>query len=178
MKILVITGSPHKKGTSALLADEFIAGANSAGHSVTRFNAAFEKVNPCIACDNCYIKGACVHDDSFTKLIPELVSTDMVVLVTPLYYFGMSAQLKCVIDRFYSINAKVTNKSAMLIVTCGAEEDEKWMADALIDHYKTLCEYLNWQDKGQLIAYGVYTRGDIEKTDYPLKARQLGASVK
>ena len=42
MKIVVITGSPHRNGTSALLADKFIEGAQSVGHTVYRFNAAFE----------------------------------------------------------------------------------------------------------------------------------------
>ena len=48
MYIVMITGSPHKNGTSALLADEFIKGAEESGHSVFRFNTAFECVHPCI----------------------------------------------------------------------------------------------------------------------------------
>jgi len=53
MKITVITSSHHKHGTSAHLADEFIRGACEAGHTVFRFDAAFEKVSPCLACDRC-----------------------------------------------------------------------------------------------------------------------------
>ena len=49
MKILVITGSPHKKGTSALLADNFIAGALEAGHEVFRFDTIFQVTQPCLA---------------------------------------------------------------------------------------------------------------------------------
>ena len=48
MKVLVITGSPHKNGTTAALAEQFIAGAKAAGHEVTRFDAAFKQVHPCI----------------------------------------------------------------------------------------------------------------------------------
>ena len=51
MKIVVVTGSPHKQGTSALLADKFIEGAQAAGHEVFRFNAAFEDIHPCQGCD-------------------------------------------------------------------------------------------------------------------------------
>ena len=49
MKVLVITGSPHKNGTSACLADRFIKGAKEAGHDVVRFDAAEKQVHPCIA---------------------------------------------------------------------------------------------------------------------------------
>ena len=63
IEILVITGSPHKKGTSALLTDEFIRGAKEAGHEVNRFDAAFEDVHPCIGCGKCiYGKNPCVFN--------------------------------------------------------------------------------------------------------------------
>jgi len=51
MKITVITGSPHKRGTSSLLADEFIRGAEISGHKVFRFDSAFEDVKPCLGCN-------------------------------------------------------------------------------------------------------------------------------
>ena len=107
MKVTVITGSPHKKGTSALLADEFIRGAQEAGWDTFRFDAAFEKVTPCLGCDRCGIGAApCVQKDAMQKLMPELLTSQVVALVTPLYYFGFSAQIKTVIDRFYANNYK------------------------------------------------------------------------
>lgn len=102
MKITVITGSPHKDGTSALLADKFIQGAKKSGHDVFRFNAAFEDVHSCNGCDHCGMNGPCVFKDSMSKLLPELLVSDLIAFVTPLYYWGMSVQLKKVIDRFYS----------------------------------------------------------------------------
>ena len=59
MKILVLTGSPRKKGNSATLANHFIKGAEEAGHTVERFDAAFKKVHPCIACNSCGMNGPC-----------------------------------------------------------------------------------------------------------------------
>lgn len=53
MKIVVLTGSPHRQGTSDLLADEFIAVATSKGHTIVRFDTAFEKVGSCRACSYC-----------------------------------------------------------------------------------------------------------------------------
>lgn len=101
MHIVVITGSPHRNGTTAALADAFIEGAREAGHDIFRFDAAKEKIAPCLACEHCRTKGRCIHDDGMQELLPVLEQAEMVVFVTPLYYFGMSAQLKSVVDRFF-----------------------------------------------------------------------------
>ena len=53
MKVVIITGSAHKHGTTATLADKFEQGAFDAGHEVFRFDAAFCSVHPCIGCDTC-----------------------------------------------------------------------------------------------------------------------------
>lgn len=60
MKILVITGSPRKNGNSNTLADNFIKGAEEAGHSVARFDSAFKNVHPCVACNKCGMNGQAV----------------------------------------------------------------------------------------------------------------------
>lgn len=57
MKIVIITGSPRKHGNSSCLADEFQRGAIEAGHEVFRFNAAFQKVESCIAYNHCGMNG-------------------------------------------------------------------------------------------------------------------------
>lgn len=68
MKIVVLSGSPHKKGTSSALADAFIQGAQEAGHEIFRFDAAFQDVHPCIACERCHKtdKGCAFQDDMTT----------------------------------------------------------------------------------------------------------------
>ena len=151
MKIVVVTGSPHKAGTSALLADKFIEGAQSKGHDVFRFNAAFEDIHPCRGCDACGMNGPCVQKDAIEeKLIHKLVECDMIVLVTPLYYFGFSAQLKTVIDRFYSRTGSIHKKKSALLAT--AWNNDSWTMTALKAHYTRLCQYMEWQDQGQIYA--------------------------
>ena len=163
MKILVITGSPHRRGTSMLLADEFSAGAEAAGHKVIRFDAASSRIEPCRACDYCRSHDTeCIQKDDMVYLRDDLLEADAIAFVTPLYYFGMSAQLKRV-------------KRALLLATCG--DTETWVADALQAHYEALCRYLRWQDCGRIIAIGAYTRSDIETSDYPGRARRLGESL-
>ncbi len=176
MKIVVIAGSPHKTGTSALLADKFIEGAKSKGHECYRFNAAFEDTHPCLGCDQCGMNGPCIYNDAIsTKLMPKMLEADMIVLATPLYYFGMSAQIKTVIDRFYSRTGNLHNKKSILMATAWDSKD--WTMAALVHHYETLVKYMQWNDCGKILAVGCGTRSMIEHSEFPEKAFKLGASI-
>jgi multimeric flavodoxin WrbA len=175
MKITVITSSPRKHGTSALLADEFIRGAEDAGHNVFRFNAAFEKLSPCLGCDHCRRNNAvCVQSDSMEKLNPHLLDADVVVFVTPLYYYAMSAQLKTVIDRFYANNERLVGSGKKSILMATSYDDYDWTMKALTTHYQTILRYMDWNDAGILFATGCGSREDIERTQFPELAYQMG----
>ena len=176
MKIFILTGSPRKNGNSNTLADYFSKGATEAGHNVVRFDSAFKNVNPCSACNKCNMDGECVYKDDFQFVKENIIDADCVVFATPMYYFGISAQLKAVIDRFYSINGKIsTPKKAVLLMTYA--DTAKIEAEPIILHYKTLLNYLNWEDSGQIIASGVWSIGSINNTEYPKKAYELGKNI-
>lgn len=173
MKIAVITGSPHKAGTSALLADKFIGGAEAKGHEVFRFNAAFKNIHACTGCNACEMDGPCIFkDDIERELMPQLLAADLIVLVTPLYYYDMSAQLKTVIDRMHGRLRRFDGKKSILMAT--AWNSSGWTFDALVDHYQSLVEFMHWQDMGMVLAPGCPTRDAIAKTNYPDEAFKLG----
>ena len=176
MKILVITGSPRKNGNSNTLADNFIKGAEDKGHTVVRFDSAFKNVHPCIACNKCGMNGNCVFNDDFNFIKDNIVNADMVVFATPMYYFGISAQLKTVIDRFYSINVKIRHpkKSALLLTYA---DNSRIKEQPIKSHYEVLMSYLGWSSVGEIIAPGVWTEGSINKTRYPQMAYDLGKSL-
>lgn len=176
MKITVVTGSPHKAGTSALLADKFIEGAEANGHEVFRFNAAFKNIHGCIGCNACAMDGPCVFkDDIERELMPKLLEADMIVLVTPLYYYDMSAQLKTVIDRMHGRLRRFDGKKSILMAT--AWNSAGWTFDALADHYDSLVQFMHWQDMGKVLALGSGTRSMIERTEFPEQAKRLGMSI-
>ena len=176
MKILVLTGSPRKGGNSATLADHFIKGAKEAGHSIERFDAAFKKVHPCIACNSCGMDGPCVFKDDFEFVRKHIVDADCVVFATPMYYFGISSQLKAVIDRFYAINGSIhVPKKAVLLMTYANTAASE--AVPIKSHYEVLLKYLGWTDAGQVIAPGVWPVGAIDRTKYPEQAYQLGKHI-
>lgn len=172
--IVVITGSPHRAGTSALLADKFIEGAQQNGHHVFRFNAAFEDIHPCRACKR---NGPCILNDAIEqKLMPNLLKADIIVLITPLYYYGMSTQLKTVLDRFYSHVGSFDGKKSLLLTT--AYNSANWTFEALVEHYDTLVKYMQWQDLGMVLGYGCGSRYSIEHSDFPNQALKLGQSIR
>ena len=85
MKILALTGSPNKNGSSNLLASEFIRGAEEAGHSVRVVDAAHAQIAPCTGCIHCGYDGPCVQKDDMEAIRPLILDADMLAFVTPLY---------------------------------------------------------------------------------------------
>ncbi len=178
MKILVLTGSPRKRGTSSHLTDKFIEGALESGHSVTRFDTAFMDIHPCIACDKCEGgKNPCVFKDDMSKIYPVMKESDMVVLATPTYYHGMSSQIRTCIDRFHGIDHLIrgTGKKTILLTT--AADTRPWVTQGLVGTYEASNLYLQWHDCGRVIAQGCYQLEQLLKTDYPEQAYQLGKSL-
>ena len=177
MKIVVLTGSPRKNGNSAYLAEQFIKGAQEQGHEIFRFDCAFKQVEPCRACNRCGMNGTCIFNDDFLELRPHLVEADMVVFATPMYYFGISAQMKRVIDRFYAINGQIKGapkKAAFLMTYADSAAKE---AEPMLVHYRTLMDYLGWTSIGEVVASGVWTAGSVRHTNYPRQAYLLGKSL-
>lgn len=176
MKILVLTGSPRENGNSNTLASHFIRGAREAGHEVTRFDAASSNIHPCIACNSCGMNGPCVFKDDFETVREHLVPADLVVFATPMYYFGISAQLKAVIDRFYAVNGSIhVPKKAILLMTYA--NNSRRNESPILTHYEVLLEYLGWTDTGRIIAPGVWPAGAINSTPFPEQAYQLGKQL-
>ena len=110
--ILILTGSPRKNGTSNLLAEQFEQGAISCGNKVKKFDTAFLNISSCVGCEVCRNnQTSCFKKDDFDEIKDVILNSDIVVFVTPVYYFGMSAQLKMVIDRFHSISKELQRKA-------------------------------------------------------------------
>lgn len=177
MKIVVLTGSPRRNGNSAYLADQFIKGAQEKGHEIYRFDCAFKQVEPCRACNRCGMDGPCIFNDDFSELRPHLIEADMVVFATPMYYFGIFAQMKRVIDRFYAINGKIKGhykKTAYLMTYANTAKND---AEPMLLHYRTMMDYLDWENVGEVVAPGVWTAGAVRNTNYGDHAYRLGKSL-
>lgn len=99
IKVLGIGGSPRRGGNSDLLLDRALAGAAEAGANVEKVVVARLRIAPCIACDGCWKTGRCVVADDFQAAYEKLIAAERIVLATPIYFMGVSAQAKAFIDR-------------------------------------------------------------------------------
>lgn len=177
MEIVVITGSAHKTGTSAILADEYIRGAKEAGHEVFRFDAAFKNIHPCIGCNKCQETGnGCVFKDDMQELNPKLLSADIVTLISPIYYFDMNAQTKTVIDRFFANNQELKENKRFVYMTTMADTGMT-SCEAANTAFTNIANYMKWEIAGSINAMGTWDVEDMKKSDYPKKAYQLGKSL-
>ena len=177
MKIVVLMGSPNRNGSTAMLTEQFCKGAEESGHTVEVLNVCDMNILPCTGCVACGYEGNCVQRDDNHVIRRALLNSDMVVWATPLYYYGLSAQLKTVIDRFCSYNSSLHRRhlsSALLAVAWNADD---WTFDALTAHYQTLVRYLGLQDRGMVLGYGCGSPSMTRATSYPAQAYRLGRSL-
>ena len=177
MNILILEGSPNRHGSTNLLADEFIRGAREAGHTVSVIDAAHADLHPCTGCVRCGYEGPCVQKDDMETFQGQILRAEMLVFVTPLYYYGMSAQLKTLVDRFCAINSSITRrhmKSALLSAAWNADD---WTFEALAAHYRTLVRYLDLDDQGMVLGAGCGTPAMTARSRYPKQAYALGRQL-
>ncbi len=173
MKIVVLLGSPHKKGSSNLLAERFIQGAQEAGHSVETLDAAHMDIRPCVACNACKKTGKCVQKDDMEAVRAALESADLIAFATPVYYMNMSAQLKLVIDRFYAFGESLKGKKTVLLTASASEN----ITGILVENYKAIDGYLGMEDRGMVLGEGCPVPPVTAASLYPEKAYELGKSL-
>jgi multimeric flavodoxin WrbA len=110
-QVLVILGSPRRKGNSSTLAARISRGAKSAGAEVETMFLHALKISPCRGCDTCKkqdSKGCAIKDD-MQEIYPKLIKADAWVIASPVYWFTMSAQTKTFMDRCYALTAYAEN---------------------------------------------------------------------
>ena len=113
-KILVLQGSPRKKGNSIALAEQIIKGAESAGAEVEKIFLHDRDISPCQACYACQKKDSqgCAIDDDMQPIYQKLIDADCWVIASPVYWFTMSGQTKLFMDRCFALPAYKKNAFA------------------------------------------------------------------
>ena len=103
--VVVLLGSPRKKGNSTVLAKQMIHGVESVGAKVETIYLNGLNIKPCQGCYACKKKNSagCAVDDDMQSLYPKLVESDAWIIASPVYWFSMSAQTKIFMDRCFAL---------------------------------------------------------------------------
>jgi len=125
MRVLALQGSPRPSGNTATLLSALLKPLYH-DHTVYEFYVAGLRLSPCLSCYQCQGEEGCQQPDDMQALYPLLATCDLVVLASPIYFFGVSAQLKGVIDRcqhFWTNPARrESNRAGILLLTAGAPD--------------------------------------------------------
>jgi len=175
--IVVLSGSPRKDGNTDKLVDAFIKGAESVGKNVSLFRVADMKIGGCLGCGNCFTeKGTCVQKDDMIPILDALQKADTFVLASPVYFFGVTAQLKLAIDRTYALLRvdRPIEKMALLL-TCGSQNVR--VAVGAITMYHNMCSFSKWEDAGVILATKLHAKDAIGERSELEDAAALGREI-
>jgi len=99
MKVLGIAGSPRRGGNTDILLEQAVAGAKSSGAETEIVHISRLDIAPCLHCDGCLEEGICVIEDDMQSVYPKLREADRIIIASPMFFMGLTAQTKALIDR-------------------------------------------------------------------------------
>lgn len=177
MKIVILIGSSRKGGNTELLARAFAAGA-AEHNEVELISVSDVHVNPCIGCNACRKRKDhdCFQQDDMRGLHEKLKTADLIVFASPVYFYGLTAQLKAIVDRFHAPirNELKVRKLALLLVAADTIPE---VFDSILIQYESTLSYFHLADAGKVLVRGVEEKGAIKGNPALDEARELGRSI-
>jgi len=183
-KILILNGSPRKKGNTAVLVEELRKILEENNNEVEIFKLNELKINPCQGCFWCYkdYPLKCIQDDVMNTLYPTVLEADIFVFASPVYWFNYSGQLKLFIDRLVALHVKgghsLDGKKFASIFVYGDTNVEGSGVQNAINSINHLIRYLKGNDLG--IVHGTAGNiGDAAKNPQLMNGiRELAEKIK
>ena len=179
-KIVILNGSPRRKGNTSMLVKAFAEGAESAGNTVTEFFLAGMDIHGCKGCSGGHSgkECPCVQKDDMAQIYPAVKDCDVMVLASPLYYWNMSGQLRTAVDRLFALEEGDGNllrghdRACALLMAAEGHGFED-----VLTYYDHLMEHLRWKNLGHVLAGGNMNTGDINGKPELKAAYDLGKSI-
>lgn len=183
MNVLGIYGSPRKGGNSDLLLDRALEGARTAGAETISIYARDLKISGCDACDTCEKTGECVIQDDMQSVYPLFRHAQVILLASPMYFYGFPAQTKALIDRSQALWCRRQLEKAsdrlktydggegyLIAVGAtkgknlfdGAELTARYFFDALDMDYKGGLFFRQLEEKGAVVSHPDYLKQAFE----------------
>lgn len=177
-KIVVLAGSVRKGGNTDLLVGAFADGAGK-NNDVEVVSVADYKVNPCIGCNSCFAREnhQCFQKDDMELIYRKLRGADIIAVASPVYFYGISAQLKAVVDRLHNPVRKEFHVKKLVLLLVGAATLPE-LFDAIKVQYQLILNFFHLENAGMVLVRGVKDIGDMKEHPVLQEAYDLGASLK
>lgn len=188
MNILAIYGSPRRKGNTALLLQNAVAGARNAGAEVDEIVLRDLKMSPCLEIYGCKKTGRCVIKDDFQKVYDQLLACQGLMLASPIFFYTVSAYTKVLMDRCQSLWMKKywlekqpfgqrDFKGKGLFISVGATKGKK-LFDGTLLTVRYFFDPLDMELWRSLLYRGLDFEGDVSKhPEYLEEAFQAGKEL-
>lgn len=181
-RVVTFLGSPRRGGNTDTLAGTLLEGAAAAGLWGESYALRRLGVGPCTGCGRCWsTAGPCVLDDGMTELYDVIAGADVLVFVTPVYWYGPTAIMKAFIDRLVPFNRErgrplVRGKAAALVSAW--EERGIEAAEPLIRMFELSFRYLELRFVERLLVDEAASRDAVaRRPDVLARAREVGAAL-
>lgn len=144
MNIVILNGSPRKQGNTKAVIEALTQGINPNQHNIEVINTNALNISGCLACNYCKNGDhQCIHKDDTNPVIEKIVQGDLLIFATPVYWWGISAQLKLVVDKFYAKQPQLKDKKYGIIAIGGAGV-ENVQYELISKQFKAIGNFLSW----------------------------------
>jgi len=179
MKVIALVGSPRKGGNTDLLADEFLRGAQAAGADVEKVYLDDLDIRPIAeVSDRASERVDLRQDDDFRELLQKVLDADILAIGSPVYWQGVTAQMKCFVDRWSTRWASDEFREGMrgkgFVVLCPYADSDPAQADWVTAPVKRWTEVLSARYLGD-VCVSVFRKGAVgQMPDVLRDAHELG----
>lgn len=176
-KVLVISTSLRKGGNSDTLADEFIKGAKEAGNDVVKINLTDKSIAFCKGCLACQKTQKCIIDDDANEIARQTMTADIIAFATPVYFYGMSGQMKTLLDRLNPLYTADYSFREIYLLAAAAEDEETVVTGTVTGLNGWIACFEKARLSEAIFAGGVTDKGDITEHAALAKAYEAGKKV-
>lgn len=177
-RVLVITASLRVKSNSDILADQVLFGALDAGHRAEKISLKGKTVRFCTGCLSCQKTQRCVLDDDAVMIAEKVKAADILVFVTPIYYYEMSGQMKTLLDRLNPLYAADYAFRGVYMLSVAAE-DEAFVPERAVSGLRGWVDCFEKAEfSGSLFCGGLVGAGEAAGNEAALeRAYQFGRAL-
>ena len=176
-RIVVLVGSVRREGNTELLARAFAGGAME-HHDVELISVADHRIRPCTGCNCCFTSegNRCAQEDDMAEICERLRQADTVVVASPVYFYGISAQLKALVDRLHTPmrNSFGIRRLGLILVGAATLPD---LFDPILLQYRMILRFFGLEDIGTVLVRGAKEKGDVIGGEGIRQAYELGSSL-